>query len=45
MENKPASLLAVSLGKALSGILHLRVIDRWPVTPKRAHYSGLIAIS
>ena len=29
MENKPASLL-VSLGKALTGRLHLYVVDRWP---------------
>ena len=30
MENKPASLLVVSLGKALTGRLHLYVADRWP---------------
>ena len=36
MENKTASSLVVSLGKALSGISHLRVVDRWPATPKRA---------
>ena len=36
MENKPASLLVVPLGKALSGIFHLGVVDRWLATPKRA---------
>ena len=36
MENKPASLLVVPLGKALSGISHLGVVDRWPATPKGA---------
>ena len=36
MENKPASLLVVPLEKALSGIPHLGVVDRWPATPKRA---------
>ena len=35
VENKPASLL-VPLGKALSGVPHLGVVDRWLVTPKRA---------
>ena len=30
MENKLASLLVVSLGKALTGRLHLYVEDRWP---------------
>ena len=30
MENKPASLLVVSSGKALNGRLHLYVADRWP---------------
>ena len=36
VENKPASLLVVPLGKALSGITHLGVVERWPATPKRA---------
>ena len=36
MKNKPASLLVVPLGKALSGIPHLDVVDRWLATPKRA---------
>ena len=36
VENKPASLLVVPLGKALSGIPHLGVVDRWLATPKRA---------
>ena len=36
MEKKPASLLVVPLGKALSGIPHLGVVDRWLATPKRA---------
>ena len=29
MDNKPASLLTVSLGKALNGLFHLYVADRW----------------
>ena len=43
VENKPASLL-VLFGKALklNGIPHLGVVDRWPATPKRAHYKALI---
>ena len=45
MENKPASLLVVRLGKTLSGISHLGVVDRWPVTSKRARHSALIAFS
>ena len=36
VKNKPASLLVVPLGKALSGIPRLGVVDRWPATPKRA---------
>ena len=36
MVNKPASLLVVSLGKALSQIPHLGVVDKWLATPKRA---------
>ena len=35
----------MSLGKALSGIPHLGVVDREPATPKRARYSALIAFS
>ena len=30
VENKPASSLVVSLGKALNGTPHLYVEDRWP---------------
>ena len=29
VENRPASLLVVSLGKALNGMPHLYVADRW----------------
>ena len=29
----------------LAGFPHLGLIDRWPVTPKRARYSALIAFS
>ena len=37
VENKPASLLVVPLGKALSGILpSWCMVDRWLATPKRA---------
>ena len=36
MKNKPASLLVLSLGKALSRISHLGVVDRWLATPKQA---------
>ena len=39
MGNKPASLLVVPLAKALSGIPHRGVVDRWPATPERACYS------
>ena len=38
-------LLVVPLGKALSGILPLGVVDRWLATHKRARYSALIAFS
>ena len=31
VENKPASSLVVSLGKALNGTPHLYVEDRWPM--------------
>ena len=43
LKNKPTSLLVVPLGKALSGIPHLGVVDKWPATPKRVGYSTLIA--
>ena len=36
VENKPASLLVVPLGKTLNGIPHLGAVDRWLATPKRA---------
>ena len=44
VENKPASSLVVSLGKALNGMPHLYVEDRWPInlekaTPKRVQTS------
>ena len=42
MENKSASLL-VPLGKTLSGIPLLIVVDRWPATLKRARYGVSIA--
>ena len=29
------------LGKALSEISHLRMVDRWPAIPNRACYSAL----
>ena len=29
----------------LTGFPHLRVVDRWPATPKRARYGALIAFS
>ena len=45
MENKPASLLVVSLEKALNGIPHLGMVDRWSATPERARYNALIAFS
>ena len=47
MENKPASLLVVPLGKVRNGIppSHLGGVDRWPATRKRARYSALIAFS
>ena len=41
MKNKPASLLVVPLEKALSGISHLGVIDRWLATPKRVRDAHL----
>ena len=45
VKNKPASSLVASLRRRLAGFAHLGVIDRWPVTPKRARYSALIAFS
>ena len=46
VEDKPASLLVVSLKyRPLAGFPHLKVIDRWLATPKRARYSALIAFS
>ena len=43
VENKPASLLVIMLGKALSAIPpSYRVGDRWPSSPKRARYGALI---
>ena len=42
MENKPASLLVVPLRKALSGIPHLGVVDRWQATAKRARKAHLL---
>ena len=36
VENKPASLLVVPLGKVLSRITHLGVVEKWLATPKRA---------
>ena len=36
MEKKPASLLVVPLGKALTGLPHLGVVDRWLATLERA---------
>ena len=43
VENQLASLIVEPLGKTLSGITHLRVVDRRSVTPKRTRYSALIA--
>ena len=45
VENKPASLHAVPLVKALNGVPHLRVADIWPATSKRARYSTSIVFS
>ena len=36
------SLFVAPFGKALSGIPHLREVDRWPATPMRARYSAVI---
>ena len=40
MENKPASLLVVSLGKALNGTPHFYVEDRWPSYPSEERVGG-----
>ena len=37
VENKPASSLAVSLGKALYGTPHLYVEDRWPINLEKGN--------
>ena len=42
-KNKPASLLVGLL--QLTGLRRFIVVDRWPVTPKRARYSAWIAFS
>ena len=43
VENKLASLLVFSLGKALQ--YHLGVVDRWPTTPKPTCNGALIVFS
>ena len=45
VENKPASLLVVPFGKALSGITPSWCGRQMAATPKRARYSALIAFS
>ena len=45
VDNKPASLLFVPLGKTLSGIPYFRMANRRPVTPNRAGYCASIALS
>ena len=40
MANKPASLHVVSLGRHLAEFPHVRVVHRWPVTPKRVMVKG-----
>ena len=37
MENKPASSLVVSLGKAFYGTPHLYVEDRWPINLEKGN--------
>ena len=37
VENKPASSLVVSLGKALNGTHHLYVEDRWPINLEKGN--------
>ena len=44
MENKPASLFVLRLGKALAGFSIFRLVDRKLETPKRARYRALIAL-
>ena len=45
MENKPASLLVVPLGKAPSGIPQLGVVNRWPATPEQVRFTALRSLS
>ena len=40
VENKLASLLVVSLGKALTGCPHFYVEDRWPSFPSEERVGG-----
>ena len=44
MENKSKSSLLKG-GNTLNGIRHLKVVDRWPATPKRVHHSALVTFS
>ena len=37
VENKSASSLVVSLGKALNGTSHLYVEDRWPINLEKGN--------
>ena len=37
VENKPASSLVVSLGKALNGMPRLYMEDRWPINLKKGN--------
>ena len=37
VENRPASSLVVSLGKALNGTPHLYVEDRWPINLEKGN--------
>ena len=37
VENKPASSLVVSLGKALNGTPHLYLEDRWPINLEKGN--------
>ena len=47
VKNKPASLLFMPLRKRnhLAGFPHLKVVNRWPATFKRAPSSALLALS
>ena len=45
VQNKPASLPAVPLGKALRHSSIVKVVDRRPVTLQRVCYSALITSS